>query len=307
MKRFTVLAAAILLAFTTTNAHADSVQDEAADALFKQGVAAAEQGDLAGAVTKFKASLEYKRSVGAYMNLGRIYERPGETQDLLAAHRVYELAADLAATKQDAREGAARAAAKQLETKLGAVRIVVSPDGARNVRVTIDDVPVASETLARPIWLRPGRYAVVASADGFASARETKDVAAGAEVAFTFELAPIAVDKPPEPPPPASGSNPLRVSAYVAGGVGLATLATGAVVGIVAIGKKSSFADDAQNRRFATQADYESARGSVDATAAIATVLVVAGAALTGGSAAILLLTPSASHDAIGVRLRATF
>jgi hypothetical protein len=113
-------------------------------------------------------------------------------------------------------------------------------------------VLVGSEELRRAAWSEPvpvfgGRVEIDVETPGHAGVKRTATVAAGASAALTVDAHsgtpdPVAAEAPPPPPPASPAPLPppprdpraLRPWAYVAGGVGVAGLATFAIFGAVA-------------------------------------------------------------------------
>lgn len=172
-----------------------------------------------------------------------------------------------------------------------------------DVTVTSGDSTLASRLDGHAVELEPGeRTFKLTRADG-TSVLVTSIVKEGEKaqrVAATFEgpkrepVAPVTpvVDVEVGTPPP------VRTIGWVLAGVGVVGLGVGAVFGIKAIGSKSDASCDAKNACDA--GPLADARSS----ATVATVGFIAGAALTAGGIAIVLLAPSRASSS-GRRIEA--
>ncbi|MBK6693988.1 MAG: hypothetical protein IPG50_17530 [Myxococcales bacterium] len=79
------LVGAVAIAALTLSAEA-AAQSPAAEALFREGVALLDSGDLKGACARFAESHKLEPSVGAAMNLGRCLERDGKNASAWASY-----------------------------------------------------------------------------------------------------------------------------------------------------------------------------------------------------------------------------
>jgi hypothetical protein len=122
------------------------------------------------------------------------------------------------------------------------------------VTVTIGDQQVEAAAIGAPVPADPAKLVVTAKASDGSSARAEVTVAAGESQTVELNLVPPSKDEPPPPAPPppepakvvvdTSGKGiPLRTWAYVAGGVGVAGLATFAIFGSMANSKYNDLSD----------------------------------------------------------------
>ncbi|MDC0742911.1 hypothetical protein [Polyangium mundeleinium] len=206
-----------------------------AEAAFVRGRELMDQGKPAEACPKFEESSRLDPSVGAFLNLGLCNEQLGRTATAWAR---YKEAATLAhATGDTDRLRIAEEFAGKLAPKLSRLRIDAETPAAGLVIKRNGEV-VGAALLGDPIPVDPGEHTIGATAPGFLSWSTKIVVGKDADAKTVSVPALVAAPnvKPVEKetsdaPPAASGTNGLRIAAFVAGGVGVAALGVGAVFG----------------------------------------------------------------------------
>jgi hypothetical protein len=307
-----VLSAVITWSVPAWSDGASDAQVEAAESLFKDGAEFVLKEDWPRAIAKFKASLVAKPTVGAHLNLGRVYE---QTNELVAAHDQYEAAARLAKLKGDKREIDAADAAKRLESLLGRITLTISPSSATGLAITVDgaplDPPAVSGALAgKPIWVVPGEHVIAVSADGTppikvrASTRAAEATALAVPLQATQPLGSQGSERAHADRPDSGSSHLLTWTGYAVGGVGVVATAVGSILGGVAIGKKNDLYAKRDGHSYATDADYDAAKSSLRSTATASTVLLIAGGTLAAGGITLLLLSPKTSPASSSAQVR---
>lgn len=226
---FSAVAAVVLLAPRAQGQE----QAATAEALFREARQLVAQGHYAEACPKFAASQRLDPGYGTLYNLGECLVHQGKTASAWAA---FQEAAALAQTSGQAdRQAKAARAATALEGKLQ--RIVVSvaapPPGVvvRRGGVVIDAAAWGS---ALPV--DPGKHRIEASAPGKKDyALEIESGGPGTvvkvEIPRLQDLPPTLPAKVAPPPAAPDGAASRRVAAYVLGGVGVAGMVAGAVLG----------------------------------------------------------------------------
>jgi hypothetical protein len=314
LARSSVLAATLLLA--APSAFAQSAADRAtARELGQDGQAALDAKNYASAEDLFRRAdalfhaptllLGYARAeaaLGKVVNASEAYNRviregvaPGGPDAFVKAVE------------------AAKAEAAAVEARIASVTVVVH--GPDNPTVTLDDqpLPVAALGVRRPV--DPGSHVVKATASGWDPAETTFTVADAGSANATVAMNRSAVASAPPPvgtsptgiaggasssgapdtgdrgPTAARGSwqTPAGWVGIVAGGVGLAT---GAVAGVLAIGKHSTL--ETECKTDCKQADID----SYHAIGAISTVGFIAGGVLAGAGLILLVTAPSSAPSA---------
>jgi hypothetical protein len=163
--------------------------------------------------------------IEAYAELGRTTV---EAKELIAQDKRYQLTYDSATAER-----------ADLQPKLGFVSLTIDnpSDGTR--------VTVGGEEIRRAAWTEPapvlaGTTAIVVATPGHADVTRSVTLTAGQTTALTIdaqsgetEAPAIATSEPPPAVKPTTAT-PLRPWAYVAGGVGVAGIATFALFGTMA-------------------------------------------------------------------------
>jgi hypothetical protein len=171
---------------------------------------------------------EMGRSVAAYAEFGRTSV---EAKELKAQDNRYQRAYDAAAAERAA-----------LEPRLAFVVLTIqNPSGGTRVVVGGEEIRPAAWSEPAPVLA--GTAEVLVETPGHASIKRAVTLAAGERTALTIDAQSGEPEGgPPPPPPPApavptpheSVPPPLRPWAYVAGGIGVAGLATFAIAGSLA-------------------------------------------------------------------------
>src|SRR3984957_15051056 len=172
------------------------------------------------------------RLVAAYAELGRTSV---EAKELLGQHNHYQRAYDAAIEER-----------KEIEPKLGFVTLTVQ-NATDDTKVVVDGEEIKRAAWSEPIPVTPSNSQVVVTTPGHGPVKVAATVGAGQRQALTVDA--LSGDAPAAPPPdaatpapeqtPSSGPS-MRTWAYVAGGVGVAGLATFGIFGVLA---KSTYDD----------------------------------------------------------------
>jgi hypothetical protein len=208
------------------------------------------------ALAAFRASYQIVASPNSHLMVARCLRDLGRT---LEAYREYEAVAKEAVEKGDRYESAAHASGEEraeLQQKIALLTLRVAEPPA-GLTVKIGDAPVDLAALGTALPLEPGTVVVTAQAPSGASARADVTLTPGSASEVELKLAMPAADAPAPPPPPApvvhvetpASGVPLRTWAYVAGGVGVAGLATFGIFGAMSSSKYSSLESSCPGRR----------------------------------------------------------
>ncbi|HEY3668081.1 MAG TPA: hypothetical protein VGL19_18895, partial [Polyangiaceae bacterium] len=274
-------------------AHAESSasQKAAAESLFDEGVKAMKAGHFADACPKLEESERIDPGIGTLLYLGECYEKTGRSASAWATFR--EAASTAQAQGEADRARIASARADCLQAGLSQLAVRVAPETAQlgSLRVTRDNVAIATTLFGVAIPVDPGKYHIVASADGYERYEADIEVGANAESksldipalkpapkgspaalpATTASAVGNSASTPtagaPLPAPDAtaqtSSATPLRTAAFITGAVGVVGLGIGSYFGVRAISKnseaenhcpKGSQCDDAEGPRLTSQA-----------------------------------------------------
>jgi hypothetical protein len=288
------MALALSLGLTSTSARAQS-NSAMAESLFREGKKLLELRRFDEACPKFKESSTLDPSSGVELALGLCYEGQGKTASAWGA---YVTAASLA--RRDSRhdrEQAANKHAEALEPKLAHITIEVAPETAAvaGLQVKQDGIVVGSE-----VWKNapadPGSHTLEVSAPGKKPFTTTflVDPASQATARVpALEDAPLPpgtlVVPVTAPPPP---SHLPRQIGFGVGGVGVALLVTGTVLGIVALHDASDAHKFCPNGSgTCSSAAGVSENGTAGTFADASTATIVIGAAAVVGGAALIVFT----------------
>jgi hypothetical protein len=208
------------------------------------------------ALAAFRASYQIVASPNSHLMIARCLRDLGRNVD---AYREYEAVAKEAAEKGERYESAAHASGEEreeLKQKIALLTLRVA-DPPAGLTVKIGEAPVDLAALGTAMPLEPATVVVTAQAPDGASARADLSLTPGSASDVELKLAlPVAAAAPPPPPPtvaahvepPVSGV-PLRTWAYVAGGVGVAGLATFGIFGAMSSSKYSSLQSSCPGRQ----------------------------------------------------------
>jgi hypothetical protein len=328
------------------HAEAGAAQKAAAESLFDDGLKAMKSGHFSEACPKLEESERIDPAIGTLLYLGECYEKTGRTASAWATFREAASAAQAQGETERTRVAATRA--DRLQPSLSKLTLKVAPETAQlaSLRVMRDNVPVAKTLFGVAIPVDPGKYRIVASADGYQSHEAEIEVSANGD-SKTLEIpalavstsapvgplsAPIAANASTQPSPvsPANadvGSKPaggtgLRTAAYVTGALGIVGLGVGSYFGLRAISKNNDAKDHCPSGNACDDPQGESLTDDAQSAAVVSNIAFAAGAALavTGvvlyltsspkekaPSAARLHLRPLLSHNLAGVGLGGAF
>jgi len=233
--------------------------DAAADVLFRQGRQAANAGDYGAACALFEESNRLEAAAGTLLNLADCEENLGQLARAWQHFR--ELDAELPTA--DPRRRIAAERARALEPRTPKLRIeLVSPVPST---VTRDGIALGQASLGLHIPVDPGLHVVIVSSTGRPDKQYEVRVSEGQDVELT-----VTPEEPPRAPDPAGAAVPpaplpdpqpqgpddsaasamsrnaagraqaRRTATFVFGGLGVASLSTGAAFGIIALSQLGS-------------------------------------------------------------------
>jgi hypothetical protein len=328
-------------------AEASAAQKAAAESLFDDGVKAMKAGHFADACPKLEESERIDPGIGTLLYLGECYEKTERTASAWATFREAASTAQAQGEAERARIAASRA--DRLQAGLSKLTVRIAPETAQlsGLRVTRDNALIASTVFGVAIPVDPGKYHVVAIADGYEGYEADIEVAGNADsktldipmlkaapkgaptvgpVASassglsattnpTDAASPAPSDTTPPQRTPDSG---VRTAAYVTGAIGLVGLGVGSYFGVRAISKnseaethcpKGALCDDAQGPSLTSQAKNAAVASNI--TMGLGAAFVVAGVVLYLRSEpkreARLELHPILSRDVAGIGFGGTF
>ena len=291
---------ALALACGAAHAQAPSDKAAAAEALFQQARALSASKDFAAACPKFKASYELDPGYGVLFNLAECYASLGKTASAWAA---YAEAAGMAKTagQKDRVEKAEKRGA-ELAPKLEKMTVVVK-DPPAGLVVRRDDVALDAATWGTALPVDPGKHTITAEAPGkkpWSATAETTGPGTTVTLPIpALEAAPVSAGGATASPTgtvapgpvPDDGRGTRRVIGLVVGGVGVATLVVGAVMGGLASSKWSDAQDN--HCRTDTLCDPTGVAlvGDAKTFATVSTATFIAGGVLAAGGATLFIVS----------------
>lgn len=165
VRHLTIAVTACGLAVTVPrDAHAQSA---GAEALFREGRALIQQGQVEAGCDKLAASEKLESSVGTLLNLGDCREKLGKTASAWAAFRKAEAMAKRAGNDKR-RQAEARRRAEKLEESLSNLVIQIGPSGKAMDGLVIkrDGEALDAAVFNTPVPVDPGTHTIVAEAPG---------------------------------------------------------------------------------------------------------------------------------------------
>ncbi len=174
-------AAGVVLPGRAAQAESSASQKAAAESLFDDGVKSMKAGHFADACPKLEESERIDPGIGTLLYLGECYEKTGRTASAWATFREAASTAQAQGELERARIAGARADRLQAGLSKLAVRIAPETVQLSSLRVTRDNAPIASTLFGVAIPVDPGKYHIVASADGYDSYEADIEVAANAD------------------------------------------------------------------------------------------------------------------------------
>ncbi len=222
-----------------------------AEMLFQQAkadMAAKRYGD---AVKKLEESYRLDPAGGTLQNLAVSYEEAGRVASAYARFQELKTKSKLSTPPRPDRVKLAEQHIAKLEPRLSRIRILVTAQGrAKDMEVKVDDTVYQEASWTSGILVDPGTHRVVVSAPG--KKPRTLSVKVDDEGVIEEVKIPPLEDVPLEVATPVrqgpsleeiervSSQRALRTTGFVVGGIGLATLAGGAVFGVLTITTNSA-------------------------------------------------------------------
>ena len=273
---------------SATAARADERAAVDAEMLFREGRRAADLGNYALACEKFEASHKVQPAPGTLLNLADCEESRGMLTR--AWHDFLALADALPET--DERKAVALERARSLERSMPRLRVRLAR-ASFDARVFRDGVELGEMTLGVALPVDPGRHFVTVREPGFRERGYTIIINRGEERDLQVEHGVAS-----------HGPDPKRAIGWTLGGVGVASLAAGAITGVFALTSLSASNAQCPNGKCTDPkglAQHEQARNFAIAS----DVLLGVGAALVVTS--IIVLVTSHGHRAVPTSLLARF
>ncbi|RLB66146.1 MAG: hypothetical protein DRI90_00220 [Deltaproteobacteria bacterium] len=285
------LTAGLLMAAITSPAAAAPTDAKAAAKTFTDGMAMMRSKRFTEACGLFEQSLELAPVRPTQFRLAECYEQLGR---LASARRHYlEVAEAADQAGQTKQRDFARNRADGLAARVSKIVLMLTPEARATdgLSVSQDDTVIPPQQWDQALDVDPGSYHITVSAPDHEGWSEEVSVAGEAqlvtvEIPALAPLAPLPPPTDPEPvaPEPSGSFMSLPTLGMVIGGVGVAALGTGIVLGVVA---KSTYDDslDHCSGNFCAQDGLDQQDDAVTLGTVGTVVFFVGAAAIVGGGA----------------------
>jgi hypothetical protein len=280
------------LALLATSAAGQPRDRAAADALFQAARAEFDRGEFASACEKFAESHRLDPAPGTLLNLALCHEKTGR---IASAWEGFRQVADML---HDERVDFARTRSSSLESRLPWLTLHLPKEATDGIRVFRDGIELGSASLGIPLPVDPGPHTLVVEAPGRLRYTRTLSMNEAQHQDVTLELGPDQpVSAPPtlpkRPKPASAPPSNDNTWAWVAGGIGVAGVATSLATGALAVSSKRTLEAHCVDRRCDDQG-----LDAANAGRTYATISTVSGAVgvLGLGVGTYLLLSPRAEQ-----------
>jgi hypothetical protein len=290
------------LALLATSAAGQPRDRAAADALFQAARAEFDRGEFASACEKFAESHRLDPAPGTLLNLALCHEKTGR---IASAWEGFRQVADML---HDERVDFARSRSSSLEGRLPWLTLHLPKEAIDGVRVFRDGIELGSASLGIPLPVDPGSHTIVVEAPGRMRSTRTISIDESQRQEVTLQLGPDQPVSPPtlpERPEPAPAPPPShdKTWAWVAGGIGVAGVATSLATGALAISSKRTLDAHCIDRRCDDQGLDAASAGRTYAT--ISTVSGIVGVVGLGVGTYLLLSPRTEQHPSTQIEATA--
>jgi hypothetical protein len=280
-RRWSAIVAVALLLALSGAARAQTADEQAARAIFKEGVALHEAGNFAGAIEKYRAAYARWKNPKILTNVGTVAWELGRFVEAAEAYDQY--LAD--AAPNDPSRAEVEKALAEVVPKVATLDV----DAARGARVTIDGRAIEHGRLDR-IRVEPGTHTVEASSAG-STVKQSVDAKVGSTARVSLVgPAPAAVQPaagaPSEEPRTSPGARHDRVPLII-GAIGATSLIASGAFFLLHNGAKSDL-----DERCMDGVCPSSSQSDIDSAETYGTVsLITLGIGVAGVGTAIWMLS----------------
>lgn len=273
-----------------------------AEALFQSARQLMREGRYAEACPKLAESQRLDPAAGTQLNLAECWEREGRTA---SSYREFlEVAKNADKNGEIERAAVARSRAKQVETKLTRLALLVPPEARlQGLSLTKNSVPIPAEEWGSAVPIDPGSFVIEARAPGrrtFHSEFTLKGDAAIHNLTIPA-LAPEG-DVAPPAAPAASRATWLKRGGVGLAGLGVVGLTIGTVFGVRAVNRYHRSQDEGCSEGNVCPAPALATRQSAVESGNVSTVAFVLGGVLVAGGAGLFVWgTREKDADRVGL------
>lgn len=217
----------------------------AAKKLFAEGLAKMQAGDFEKGCPAIEASYKLDPRPGTLFTLAECEAKRGRLATAVARYddyiALYAQFSDDQKKKQGDREKISRSQRDALGPEVPQLRLTLPPDAPKGTVVTHNGTELDPGSMGMALRVDPGEHRITAQAPGGPVTEVKVTIGKGERKPIFLDVAlPSSASKPsPQGPEADQGLSGQRIAAYVAGGVGLAGLVLGGVMGGLTIGRRS--------------------------------------------------------------------
>jgi hypothetical protein len=312
------IALASLLGALALAAPAAAQDVVAAEALYNRGFAEMQAGRFETGCPALGESYRLDPRPGTLFTLAECEAKRGRIATAVTRYGDYlslfsRLPSDQQA-KQKGREKIAASKKAELAPQVPELTLSLPPDAPSGTVVKRDEAVLAEAALGVGLPIDPGEHVVTTQAPGGPLTELRVTLQKGEKKQITLQVKgalketpsamPPATSPPPvvpppgtEPPPPDTGSSGRRTGAFIAGGVGVAGLILGGVMGALALGEKGKA--DEHCPMLVCDAEGIRAVDSGRTFALVSTIGVGVGVAGVGAAVVLFLTAPSQKRTSL--------
>jgi hypothetical protein len=295
-----VVLASLLGTWTAPARAGDGEDAAAATQLFNAGRDLMRANDYAAACPKLAESARLQATVGALAKLAECEEHEGRR---VSAYARWQQALNLARSTGDERTADVERETARLDAIVPKLRIVAGGPMPPDVVIRLDTVELGLAGLGVPLPVEPGTHTLQVSAPHKAS-WSTRVETAGDGATTPITIPPLEDESSPALPPapafraaaarlPPPESQSWRTVGVIATATGVAALAGGTVLGLVALHQRDVASCPGNVCPDEASANtLRAAKSSAD----VSTALFIAGGVLAAGGLAVWWLSPDARH-----------
>ncbi|HEY6559859.1 MAG TPA: hypothetical protein VI072_21395 [Polyangiaceae bacterium] len=307
------LLAVMLSALTAGAQAADATLPAAAEALFRAGRDALNEGNIPVACERFRESLRLEPAVGTLFNLASCEERLGNvTQAWQYCRRLLD-----ELPRRDSRRATVRRQLEVLDARVPRVTLLLAPHAPPSTQVRRGGVGLTTASFAVPLPLEVGKHELLVTAPGRAKRRYTLELREGARQTLMIEPGPevstraeMAMRPPQERAPPDHPTSVQRTLGIGAVGFGVAAAIVSVSAGVLLVA-----ANERKDALCAAKGCTEEGLKAVGRAELLQTTLWISGAvaAVSSGTGVLLLFLDAESAVAgsppkpAGLAWRTTF
>jgi hypothetical protein len=264
--------------------------------LFAEGKTLMASGKVAEACPKLEQAAALSQTPGVRLNLADCWLKLGRTASAWAMYHEARVLAERAGN--DAAADEAKKASAAIEPTLSKMTLNVSEDvAAAGIELTRDGEPVVRAEWGKAVAVDPGEHEIAARAPG-RKPWSTKRAVATRGALVTIDVPALAQEGEPVPAQAQEGHalGTQRVVALVAGAVGIVGVGIGSYFALHAISQKGDYQAHVGSDGQCLDATCQSVSHDAAASASVATVGFIAGAALLATGAVLWLTAPPAAR-----------